>query len=294
MSITSAEIATQPATWREAVRRAGTASGVLPQRGERVAFVGCGTSWFIAQACAVARETAGAGESDAFAASEAPHDRPYDRIVAISRSGTTTEVQRYLADSARRAPALVITAVAGSPVAEAGDDVIVLEFADEESVVQTRFATTALSLLRAHLGEDIEAAAADAERVLAAPPALDLTAFDHFVFLGHGWTNGLASEAALKLREAANAWTEAHPALEYRHGPIAVATDRSLVWTFGTVDAGLVADVRRTGATVIQLGVDPAAELVGAQLLAVALAESRGLDPDNPRNLTRSVVLVDG
>jgi fructoselysine-6-P-deglycase FrlB-like protein len=294
MSITSAEIATQPAAWREAARRANSAAGLLPQSGERVAFVGCGTSWFIAQACATAREATCAGERDALAASEAPHDRAYDRIVAISRSGTTTEVLRYLANEARRTPALVITAVAGSPVADAGDDVIVLEFADEESVVQTRFATSALSLLRAHLGEDVEAAAIDAERVLAAPPALDPTAFDHFVFLGVGWTNGLASEAALKLREAANAWTEAHPALEYRHGPIAVATDRSLVWMLGEIGADLVADVERTGATVVQLGCDPAAELVGAQLLAVALAESRGLDPDKPRNLTRSVVLVDG
>jgi fructoselysine-6-P-deglycase FrlB-like protein len=49
MSITSAEIATQPAAWREAARRANSAAGLLPQSGERVAFVGCGTSWFIAQ-----------------------------------------------------------------------------------------------------------------------------------------------------------------------------------------------------------------------------------------------------
>ena len=294
MSITSAEIATQPAAWREAIHRAGAVADLLPRHGERVAFVGCGTSWFIAQACAVAREAAGAGESDAFAASEAPHDRDYDRIVAISRSGTTTEVLRYLAHEGRRTSALVITAVAGSPVAEAADDLIVLDFADEKSVVQTRFATTVLSLLRAHLGDDVEAAALDAERVLASPPNVDPTAFDHFVFLGAGWTNGLASEAALKLREAAGAWTEAHPALEYRHGPIAVATPRSLVWMLGDVGADLVADVERTGATVVQIGCDPAAELVGAQLLAVALAESRGLDPDKPRNLTRSVVLVDG
>lgn len=294
MSRTLHEIATQPAKWREAARRARAVSGMLPAAGERVAFVGCGTSWFVAQACATAREAGGAGESDAFAASEAPHDRDYDRIVAISRSGTTTEVLRYLTSKRRRTPALLLTAVAGSPVAEAADEVITLAFADEESVVQTRFATTALSLLRAHLGEDVEAAAADAERLLADPPEIDPAAFNHFVFLGSGWTNGLANEAALKVREAANAWTEAHPALEYRHGPIAAATDRSLVWTLGAVGADLVEDVRRTGATVVQLGCDPVAELVGAQLLAVAVAESRGLDPDRPRNLTRSVVLVDG
>src|SRR3712207_7559300 len=41
-------------------------------------------------------------------------------------------------------------------------------------------------------------------------------------FLGRGWTIGLANEAALKLRESAQAWTESYPAMEYRHGPISI------------------------------------------------------------------------
>jgi fructoselysine-6-P-deglycase FrlB-like protein len=45
------------------------------------------------------------------------------------------------------------------------------------------------------------------------------------------------------------------------------------------------------GATVVGGGLDPMAELIVIQRAAVALAESRGLDPDRPRNLTRSVVL---
>ena len=69
---------------------------MLPRPGERVAVVGCGTSWFMAQAYAAARETPGGGETDAFAASEMPSGRRYDRVVAISRSGTTTEVVRLL------------------------------------------------------------------------------------------------------------------------------------------------------------------------------------------------------
>lgn len=38
---------------------------------------------------------------------------------------------------------------------------------------------------------------------------------------------------------------------------------------------------------------DPLVDLVRAQRLAVALAGRRGLDPDRPRNLTRSIVLAD-
>lgn len=78
-----------------------------------------------------------------------------------------------------------------------------------------------------------------------------------FTFLGRGWTHGVAQEAALKMREAAGAWTEAYPAKEYRHGPISVTGPRSVVWWLGE----------------------------GASDVA------RGLDPDEPRHLTRSVIL---
>ncbi|MFD0467672.1 hypothetical protein ACFQ0B_04655 [Nonomuraea thailandensis] len=67
---TEAEIASQPSCWRRAV--ANVPADALPRRGERVAVVGCGTSWFIAMAYAVLRERAGHGETDAFAASEFP------------------------------------------------------------------------------------------------------------------------------------------------------------------------------------------------------------------------------
>ncbi|MFZ0388588.1 MAG: hypothetical protein WAL22_23195 [Solirubrobacteraceae bacterium] len=46
-----------------------------------------------------------------------------------------------------------------------------------------------------------------------------------------------------------------------------------------------------TGARLVAPSSDPMAELVRAQRLAVALAESRGLDPDQRRHLSRSVVL---
>ena len=77
-------------------------------------------------------------------------------------------------------------------------------------------------------------------------------AFDHFVFLGHGWTVGLAHEAALKMREAAQAHTESYPAMEYRHGPISLAGPGSLVWILGTPDPTIADDVRATGATVLE------------------------------------------
>src|SRR5690242_13384874 len=129
------ELASQPECWLRAAELAPSVAGLLPQAGERVAVVGCGTSWFMGQAYAASREAAGHGETDAFAASEMPAGRRYDRVVVLSRSGTTTEILDLQASLARRAPTVAITADEHSPVARAADAVIALDFADEQSVV---------------------------------------------------------------------------------------------------------------------------------------------------------------
>lgn len=111
-------------------------------------------------------------------------------------------------------------------------------------------------------------------------------------FVGQGWTVGLAHEAALKSREAAQFWAEAYPAMDYRHGPISIAQSGRLVWSFGRSPEGLRQEVEATGAAFVEHDLDPQAALVVAQRFAVALAERRGLDPDRPRNLSRSVILT--
>jgi fructoselysine-6-P-deglycase FrlB-like protein len=291
VSVTLHEIESQPAVWSRAAELADEVRAQLPQAGQRIAVIGCGTSFYIAQAVAAARESAGAGETDAFVASEMPTGRSYDSVLAISRSGTTTEVVRALMALPVQVPSLALSAVPDSPVVRGARDAVLMPFADEESVVQTRFATAAVALLRAHVGDDLTAAIADAERCLAQPLPVDPADFEHFVFLGTGWTVGLAFEGALKFREAAGAWTEAYPAMEYRHGPISVAGPGSLVWLLGPAPDGLIADIENTGATVLDGTLDPMAELVQIQRAAVSLAQTRGLDPDQPRHLTRSVVL---
>ena len=288
MSVTTDEIRSQPELWERAGALAASLNGILPAPGEDAAVIGCGTSWFMAQAYAAFREGNGHGRTDAFAASEMP-SRPYDVVVALSRSGTTTEVAHALMRSAR-SRTVAITAVPDSPVANAADEVVELEFADEQSVVQTRFATTALSLLRAHEGLDLAASIADARIALDAPLPVEPDQADRWAFIGRGWTVGLASEAALKLRESAQAWTESYPAFEYRHGPISIAGPGSVVWSFGPAD-DVLEDARAAGALTVAPDLDPLASLVLAQRTGVALAEAAGLDPDRPRNLTRSVVL---
>src|ERR1700722_1232345 len=289
---TEQEVASQPACWRRAGQLAADFAGVLPARGERVAVAGCGTSWFMAQSYAAAREASGHGETDAFAASEMPLTRRYDRVLVLSRSGTTTEILRVLAELAGTVPTVLITAAPATPAASAAGAVIGLDFADEQSVVQTRFATTELALLLAHLGEDIGPMAEAADRVLASELPANLLDAAQFTFLGTGWTCGLASEAALKLREAAGLWTESYPAMEYRPGPMAVAGPRRVVWLLSPAPEGLADEIAATGGRAWQSQEPPLAELVRVHRVAAALARARGLDPDRPRNLTRSVILL--
>jgi fructoselysine-6-P-deglycase FrlB-like protein len=285
----SSEIQTQPELWRRVSAGVDEYADRLPTSGQRVAVVGCGTSWFMAMAYAALREDGGQGLTDAFAGSEFPENRDYDVIVAISRSGTTTEILDLVRSTAL--PTIAITATADSPIFDLADRSILLDFADEQSVVQTRFATTTLALLRASLGEDLGRAATDAEQALTVDVD-ELAKLEQVSYLGTRWTVGLAQEAALKQREAAAAWTEAYPAMDYRHGPIAIAQPGRGVWIFGEPPNGLVDDVAATGATVIHHpDLDPMASLVIAQRVAVAKGLAQGLNPDQPRSLTRSVIL---
>ncbi|MGI8880949.1 MAG: SIS domain-containing protein [Jatrophihabitans sp.] len=281
------EIRSQPAAWTRALDLLPSLTDALPRPGERVAVVGCGTSWFMAEAYAQLREEAGQGETDFFPASQVPADRRYERVVAITRSGTTTEVLQSIGSAS--CPVTAITADRQTPVMAAADAAIVLDFADEKSVVQTVFATTALMLLRASLGEPVQHVIDQTATLLDTGPQHDDA--DQYTFLGQGWAHGVAREAALKMREAAQAWTESYPQMEYRHGPIAIAQPGRVVWVFGAPVAGLLDDVLATGATVVCDDLDPVADLVRVQLLAVSRARRLGLDPDRPRHLTRSVVL---
>ncbi len=292
MSAIEHEIATQPAVWRRAAALVPSVAEQLPPAGARLAVVGCGTSHYMAQAYAAAREAAGAGETDAFPASELPPGRRYDALLAISRSGTTTEVVRALATLPPTLPTYAVAGAERTPVTALAGHSVVLDFADEASVVQTRFATAALVLLLAGIGIDTEEAAAQAELALAASLPAGREGASSFVFLGRGWTVGLANEAALKLREAALVPADSYPALEYRHGPIALADTHTVVWPLGDTDGDLLADVRSAGAGVVETNRHPLADLVLVHRVALAIARARGLDPDHPRNLTRSVVLA--
>lgn len=292
--ITAEEIASQPECWTRAREHGSSRPVGLPASGERVLVLGCGTSYYIAAAYAWLREQSGQGMTDAVIASELPKIvREYDRVIAISRSGTTTEVSQALSALPAGMPVTAILGELGTPVGDAATDIIDLSYADERSVVQTRFPTTLLTLVRTHLGagqaqlaELIEQARTVVEGPATSPAPRQL------VVLGTGWAAPLAQEAALKCRESAGMWAEAYASGEYRHGPISVAGPGTLVWALTPLSPVQSETIRATGATVRQGSLDPQAELVSLQKHAVAWAAAVGRDADLPVHLSRSVVTL--
>ncbi|TAM69546.1 MAG: SIS domain-containing protein [Microbacteriaceae bacterium] len=289
---TSEEIVSQPACWALAQEQATEKPAGLPRPGESVLILGCGTSYYIGAAYAWLREQRGQGVTDAIIASEMPSRlRHYDRVVAISRSGTTTEVRQALATLPDSMPITAILGDLDTPIAEVATDVIDLSYADERSVVQTRFPTTLLTLLRTHLGEPatVIAALIDRARSVIAAPA-SKAAPRQLVVLGSGWAAALAQEAALKCRESAGMWAEAYAAGEYRHGPISVAGPETLVWAMTPLTDAQLGAISGTGARIHHGDDDPQVELVALQRQAVAWAIAADRNPDIPVHLSRSVV----
>jgi glutamine---fructose-6-phosphate transaminase (isomerizing) len=285
---TARELASQPETWERALT---LSTGALPKRGARVLALGAGTSYYVLDSWARRRQELDGSPTRAHIASEFGEPVDVDAVVVLSRSGTSSDTLHALERVPHGVPRIGLIGVAESPIALACDRVVLLDFADERSVVQTRFATTALAFLRHALGEQLAPVVAQARAALADSLAVAGGDVEHLVFLGSGWSLGLAHEAALKCREAARVHSEAYAVGEYQHGPIAVAGPGSVVWSLVPVADALSAAITATGARLIVARRDPMAELVAVHRVAVAAARHRGLDPDAPAHLSRSVVL---
>ena len=187
---------------------------------------------------------------------------------------------------------LGIIGEAGSPLGEILTSELDLPFADEQSVVQTRFATTVLTLLLGAYGWDVEASAQRAERYLTESLPDWAEDIKQFVFLGRGVGMALAQEAALKFREILATWSEAYATMEYRHGPISAINEHSLVWILDAEEPSIDDQIRATGARLIRGEGDPLAELVRIHRFAEGLVDLRGINPDQPPHISRSVVLA--
>jgi len=302
MSLIEEDIRSTPHVLRQTIERVEERGSLARELRGPVLFLGSGSSYCVGVAAAALYEQTHGAPSQAVLGSEY-HPRPGWMHVGISRTGKTSELvsAMRLASSMPDGRVALIAGDPGSPAEMyARNGILPLEFASEEGVIQTRFISAALMALRLLVDgsarETVRRVPEKVEQGLVDFEPDPLTRFGHVVFLGRGWRYGLALAARLNLAETALMVAEGHQTLDYRHGPIATADERTFIWCFDPLDdaesGAVVEDVRRTGAAVRWTGDDPLVSLVQAQMLAVRLAHARGVNPEAPRHLTRAIVLL--
>jgi glutamine---fructose-6-phosphate transaminase (isomerizing) len=240
----------------------------------RAIFTGCGTSFHAAQT---------GGESVHALELVSEPQREADVLVAISHEGGTPLTLEAV--RAWQGPTWLITGAPESETAQAADEVVVATPGIEESWCHTVSYTCAVAAIAALGGEDIgwlpDAVAAELER----PP--EPSDHERWLVAGAGRDWPTAQEAVLKLREGAHVAAEAHQTEQLLHGHLA-AVDET-VRCFVLEGEGRAAErARDAAAALTELGCrvelvptcHPVVDIVRFQLLTMAVAERKGVDPD--------------
>jgi glucosamine--fructose-6-phosphate aminotransferase (isomerizing) len=346
---TLVEILSQPLCWDISLRDFNESGGLekLARQfsgTEEWIFIGCGSSYYVAQSAAATMTTLTGLRARALPASEvllfpnlalAPNTKFVP--VLISRSGRTSEVlsvANLLRE--RGVVTLGISCAPGQALEKLVTSAIVLPAADEQSTVMTRSFTSMLLVLQAlaaTIGGKKDFLSAQRTLTKGAQDLLHTLPqrvrefvhahdFADYVCLGQGPFYGIACESALKLTEMSVSYGQSFHTLEFRHGPKSIVSRETLI-VFLLSETGYAAEldvleeVKELGGTtlvvanraeeraraaadlLVELAVDgpevarlPLYVLAG-QLMGLYTGIEKGLDPDQPRNLSRVVVLQD-
>ena len=248
---------------------------------------------------------------------DVPPDLRHQAVVAVSQSGRSPDVVAVV-EQAREAgrPTLAITNDPASPLAEAAEVVVHLAAGRERSVAATKTYTASLLAL-AVLGVALQDGGTGADDLRRVPDALAeaisgtsgtdeaaqaLARADRAVAVGRGLNLATAHETALKVTELTGTLVAPYSPADLMHGPVA-AVGRDVPALLVAPDEPATASVlealpelERRGAPVVVLGRDgpalpdwltPLAAIVPGQLLAWRVAEMRGVDVDNPGDLSK-------
>ena len=300
------------------------APAVAPQPFDgRYVAVGCGSSYYIAQAIAAAMNRHGQ-KAVAVAGNEwASHAGAYVtkgeavRVIAISRSGESTETVLALREAQKNGIHVIgITCEEGSTLAKEADTVIYAETHPREGVVMAASASLMLleGLRLAGVEIDGEAIAKAGEKLLSANADKLKDAVQgrtHFVVLGASELHGVAQEGALKLMEMSISFSQAYHPLEYRHGPMSLVEDQTLIVLLyhpdtAEAEAKVAREMEEKGARVFGIG-GPGTVSIAIDdndasrraLLALPLLQwlgqlvalQKGINSEAPRHLTKVVSL---
>jgi glucosamine--fructose-6-phosphate aminotransferase (isomerizing) len=342
---TIAEMLSEPATWKsclKAMEQSGEMQSLnekLPRNIEWV-FIGCGSSFYLAQAAAASWSILTGEKARALPASEITLF-PQAFLAAcqpvlITRSGYTSEVLQaaeYL-ETKLHLKTLAITCGTGTLIEKIASHCIKLTAADEKSTVMTRSFTSmlitlqSLAAIRGNRGDFQDALSQLPDQVAGRFNAIHSTikslaesrTFADYVFLAQGPFFGIAQESMLKVKEMSCSYAQCFHTLEFRHGPKAIVSPETLI-TFIISETGFAAEVqvleeikklggttlaisngsdstiRRAADYSVELSLDVpesarvAASVIPGQLLGFYTGIKKGLNPDEPRNLSRVVML---
>lgn len=255
--------------------------------------------------------------------------RPDDVVIAISQSGETIDVLMGIRKmKENRAKIVSITNVIDSAIARESDYKLYMRAGPEIGVAATKTFTSQLAVL---LFLYSFLAKLDFKRILNVQEVIknsislgegiskrigeELALQRNIYYLGRGLSVPLAMEGALKIKEIAYVHAEAYPAGESKHGPIALV-ERGFPVIF--VNDGELTELlennlhemKARGAKTYAVSVNkrlradveilmnvedflltPFAISPIIQLIAYYASTARGLDPDKPRNLAKTVTV---
>jgi glucosamine--fructose-6-phosphate aminotransferase (isomerizing) len=342
------ETLSQGIVWQSVLRelqQSGSAEKILGNANRKTTwlFVGCGTSFYLAESSAATWTLLTGEETRAVPGSEVllyPKLMQFGgndfRAVVISRSGQTSEAVRAARVLKRQMhiPTVGITCAQNTPLEAECDSTLVLRSADEKSTVMTRSFTSMLISLQYvaahHAGNSafIQSLKTMAEQFSGRIRSLSqelhdfgaAKVFEDYVFLGQGPFYGVAREAALKVMEMSCSYSQAFHTLEFRHGPKAIVTPQACLMFFLSqtsqqTESEVLVEMKEIGGVTIAVcnkadeNIKSSADLVldlnlpgeeltllapfvvSGQLLGFFTGVGKGLDPDQPKNLTRVVML---
>lgn len=254
------EICSQGQIWQtvlQEISQSACVEEILANRAKRKEwiFVGCGSSFYLAEAAANSWTLLTGQRARALPASEVllfPHliqtESSVSQAVVISRSGKTSETVRAakVLSGELRIPTIGLTCALNSELEEVCDSAIVLNTADEKSMVMTRSFTSMLLSLQYLAGRwagnrqfifDLQNMAEHfAPRIQLIAEATERFVEQHsiadYVFLGQGPFHAIAREASLKVMEMSCSYSQFFHSLEFRHGPKAIVNQGACLLFF--------------------------------------------------------------
>jgi glutamine---fructose-6-phosphate transaminase (isomerizing) len=253
---TLSEIFSQPQCWSTCFAQLAASAELraaiqLVRPGAEWIFVGCGTSYYLAQAAAssfnhlkLPARAVPAFELLMYPALTLHAGRDYIPVV-ISRSGRTSEAIRaaQMLEKDHDLRTIAITCADGQSLEAACSVTLKLLDADERSTVMTRSFTSMLLGLQ-YLAATVSGNDAFRRALVELPQQVEplLTnvqqrlrlfvesrSFSDFVFLAQGPLFGIASECMLKVTESSSSYAQVFHSLEFRHGPKSIAGPETLI-----------------------------------------------------------------